>query len=81
MYSPTDYETNSFTLANIIRSDDASRLINNLELLIEDAEENLARVGLNEIEGFGPEAISDMTEAVEAAREVVVLIKAAQLNV
>lgn len=78
MYNATGFTSLPFGLFAASREHDSSRLLNNIELLVEDVEEHLAWVGTNGIAGFAPESISDLTDAVDAAREIVLMIKSAQ---
>lgn len=78
MYSSNGFTSLPFGLFAASRENDASRLLNNVELLVEDVEEHLARVGSSGIAGFGPSSISDLMDAAEAAREVVSMVKSAQ---
>lgn len=81
MYDSTSFTNRPFGLFEVSRQHDASRLLNNVELLLEDVEEHLTQVGKNGVAGFAPASISDMTDAAEAAREVVSMIKSEQLTI
>ena len=80
MYESTSFTNSPFGLFAVSRTNDASRLLNNIELLVEDVEEHLAQVGNSGIAGFAPASISDMADATEAAREIVSMIKSEQLT-
>lgn len=75
MYSESGFTSLPFGLYAFSRDDDARRLLNNVELLVEDVEGHLAQVGSNGIAGYGAAAILDLTDAVETARTVVSMIK------
>jgi hypothetical protein len=78
MYDSTGFSNLSFGLFAASRQHDASRLLNNVELLVEDVEGHLAQVGPNGVGGFESASVSDLTDAVETAREVVTMIKSQQ---
>lgn len=75
MYDSPGFTGRSFGLFAALASSEPSRLINNIELLVDDVDEHLSSAVVSGVDGFSKEDIAELTDASEVAREVVMLIK------